>query len=258
MAKNYMLLYGRNPVLERLRANPQSIRKVFLAEKFSEPELLKLIEKHGVEIERLPADELAKKRPAKDLQGIFARVDKFRYVEFEDVLERAQGEKPTLIFLDRVNDPHNLGVIIRTTACFGGFAVVIPEFEACEVNETVLHVASGGENYTPVSRVTNISKAIVRAQEAGYWVVGAVVDGDAADINETSLPFPLGIVLGSEGWGIRPGISKHLDLRARIPMKGASLSLNVNIACAIFCYEVWKQLGLRDGSTDKSEPSQKT
>ncbi len=258
MAKNHMLLYGKNPVLERLRANPQTIRKVFLAQKFSEPEVLKLIETHGVEVERLTADQLAKKRPAKDLQGIFARVDKFQYADFDNLLERAEGEKPALIFLDRVNDPHNLGVVIRTTACFGGFAVVIPEFEACEVNETVLHVASGGENYTPVSRVTNISKSIVRAQEAGYWIVGAVVDEDAADVNETSLPFPLGLVLGSEGSGIRPGIRKHLDLKVRIPMKGARLSLNVNIACAIFCYEICRQMSLRDGSADTGEPSQET
>jgi len=141
-----------------------------------------------------------------------------------------------------VNDPHNLGVILRTAACFGGFAVVIPEFEACEVNETVLHVASGGENYIPVSRVTNISKAIGRAKDAGYWIVGAVVDEDAADINETELPFPLGLVLGSEGSGIRPGIKKHLDVKIYIPMKGASLSLNVNIACAIFCYEISRRI----------------
>jgi 23S rRNA (guanosine2251-2'-O)-methyltransferase len=258
LAKNYMLLYGKNPVLERLRANPQTIRKVFLAQKFSEPEVLKLIEKRGVEVERLTADQLAKKRPAKDLQGIFARIDKFQYADLDNLLERAEGERRTLIFLDRVNDPHNLGVVIRTTACFGGFAVVIPEFEACEVNETVLHVASGGENYTPVSRVTNISKAIVRAQKAGYWIVGAVVDEDAADVNETSLPFPLGLVLGSEGSGIRPGIRKHLDLKARIPMKGARLSLNVNIACAIFCHEICKQMGLRDGSADTGGPSQET
>ena len=241
MAKNYMVLYGRNPVLERLRADPGTIRKVFLAEKFDEPEILRLIEEHGIEAERLPAAELAKKRPAKDLQGIYANTDKYRYADFEDLLERGEGQRPALVFLDRVNDPHNLGVIIRTTACFGGFAVVIPEHEACEVNETVLHVASGGENYTPVSRVTNISKAIMGAKDSGYWIVGAVVDEDGVDLSRTSLPSPLGLVLGSEGSGIRPGIRKHLDMKVSIPMEGARLSLNVNIACAVFCYEACRQ-----------------
>jgi 23S rRNA (guanosine2251-2'-O)-methyltransferase len=245
-----MLLYGKNPILERLRANPRTIRRVLMVEKFKEPEIEALIERHGIPAERLPAGELAKKRPAKDLQGIIARIDKFEYADFEGLLEGPQGQRPTLVFLDRVNDPHNLGVILRTTACFGRFAVIIPEFEACDVNETVLHVASGGENYTPVARVTNISKAIVRAQETGYWIVGGVVDTDAADIDRTELPFPLGLVLGSEGSGIRPGIKKHLDLKVKIPMEGARLSLNVNIACGIFCHEIFRQKVMHAGEGD--------
>jgi len=244
LAKSYMVLYGKNPVLERLRANPSTIRKVFLAEKFNEPEVLRLIEERRIEVERLPADALAKKRPAKDLQGIYAKTDKFQYADFENLLEKDERERPTLLFLDRVNDPHNLGVILRTAACFGGFAVVIPEHEACEVTETVLHVASGGENYTPVARVTNISKAIEKAKDAGYWILGAVVDEDARNLLETDLPFPLGLVLGSEGSGIRPGTQKHLDMKVVIPMKGARLSLNVNIACAIFCHEIARQIAV--------------
>jgi 23S rRNA (guanosine2251-2'-O)-methyltransferase len=241
LAKTYMLLYGKNPVLERLRANAGSIRKVFLAEKFDEPEILNLIEERNVDVERLPPAELAKKRPAKDLQGIYAKINKFEYADFDDLLAEDDLERPVLVFLDRVTDPHNLGVILRTTACFGGFALVIPEFKACEVNETVLHVASGGENYTPVSRVTNISRAIAKAKDRGYWIVGAVVDDDALNIIDTELPLPLGLVLGSEGSGIRPGIKKHLDMRVFIPMHGARLSLNVNIACAIFCHEISRQ-----------------
>jgi 23S rRNA (guanosine2251-2'-O)-methyltransferase len=237
-----MVLYGKNPVLERLRANPASVRKVFLADKFNEPEVLRLIEERGIEVERLSAEDLAKKRPAKDMQGIYAKIDRFRYADFDGLIDRDETVKPTLVFLDRVNDPHNLGVILRTTACFGGFAVVIPEHEACEVTETVLHVASGGENYTPVSRVTNISKAIEKAKTSGYWIVGAVVDEGARNLIDTDLPFPMGLVLGSEGSGIRPGIRKHLDMEVFIPMKGARLSLNVNIACAIFCHEIARQI----------------
>jgi 23S rRNA (guanosine2251-2'-O)-methyltransferase len=236
-----MLLYGKNSVLERLRADPGSIRQVLMSEKFHEAETEDLIEKHGIPAERLATEELAKKQPAKDLQGIVAKVYKFKYVEFEDLLDLPEPERRTLVFLDRVNDPHNLGVILRTTACFGGFAVIIPEYEACGVNETVLHVASGAENYTPVSMVTNISNSIAKAKEAGYWIVGAVVDDDAVSIQEGNLPFPLGLVLGSEGSGIRPGIKKHLDMKVRIPMEGALLSFNVNIACALFCYEICGQ-----------------
>jgi 23S rRNA (guanosine2251-2'-O)-methyltransferase len=237
-----MLLYGKNSILERLRADPGSIRKVLLADKFSESEVEDLIDEHSIPSERLPAQELAKKRPAKDLQGIVAKVRRFEYADLDGLLGLPEAERRTLIFLDRVNDPHNLGVILRTTACFGGFAVIIPEHEACDINETVLHVASGGENYTPVSRVTNLSQALEKAKKAGYWIVGAVVDDEAKDINQTSLPFPLGLVLGSEGSGIRYGLRKHLDLKVRIPMEGAQLSFNVNMACAIFCHEICKQV----------------
>ena len=144
----------------------------------------------------------------------------------------------TLIFLDRVYDPQNLGSIIRTAACFGGFAVVIPKHKACQVTETVLHVAQGGENHVPVVMVTNISKAIEEAKESGYWIVGAVTSDDAQDIDKVSLSFPVGFVLGSEGEGVRYGVQKHIDLKARIPMRGESLSFNVTVACAIFCYQI--------------------
>lgn len=241
MAKNYMLLYGKNSVKERLLAHPESIRKIVVSDKFDEPEIETLIEKHAIATERLPASELARKRAAKDLQGIYAHADRYEYVALEELLDLPEDGRLTLVFLDRVTDPHNLGVILRTTACFGGFAVVIPQHDACEVNETVLHVASGGENYTPVAMVTNISNAISKAKKMGYWIVGAVVDEDALNIDEDSLPFPLGLVLGSEGSGIRYGIAKHLDMKVRIPMEGAQLSFNVNMACAIFCHEICRQ-----------------
>jgi len=150
-------------------------------------------------------------------------------------------KKPTLIFLDRLNDPQNLGVIIRTAACFGRFAVVIPKFNACEVTEAVLHVASGGENFVPVSMVSNISSAVLKAKKSEYWIMGAVLSEDAQDIDKVSMPFPLGLVMGSEGEGIRYGIDKQLDIKVRIPMKGAPLSFNVAMACAIFCHEIAKQ-----------------
>ncbi len=107
---------------------------------------------------------LSKIKPVKDLQGIVAKIDDFNYASFKDLLARSKKEKFTLIFLDRLFDPHNLGVIIRTAACFGGFAIVIPEYEACEVTEAVLHVASGGENYVAVAMVPNLVNAAIAAK----------------------------------------------------------------------------------------------
>ena len=230
--------------MERLKANPQSIRRILLQENFDTPHIEKLIKAHSVLVERLPFRKLTRVKPTKDLQGIIAWVDKFKYVSFSDLLSQTESNQLTLILLDRINDPQNLGVIIRTAACFGRFAVVIPQFNACGVTEAVLHVACGGENHVPVSLVSNLSQAVLLAKKHGYWIMGAVLNSEAEYINKTSLPFPLGLVLGSEGKGIRYGLQKHLDLKARIPMQGAELSFNVAIASAVFCYEVSKQRGV--------------
>ena len=243
MAKNTMILYGRNSVFERLKADPKSISKILVREDLDIPHIEKLIHKNNIPAERLTAEGLNRMKPAGDLQGIIAKVDKFKYACFDDFLEQGKDERLTLIFLDRIYDPHNLGAIIRSAACFGRFAVVIPEFKACEVTEAVLHVASGGENYTPVSKVKNLSNAIIAAKKQGYWIMGGVLSDNTKYINEISLPFPLALVLGSEGEGVRYGVEKQLDIKARIPMQGARLSFNVAMAAAIFCHEISKQRG---------------
>jgi 23S rRNA (guanosine2251-2'-O)-methyltransferase len=242
-----MILYGKNSVFERLKANPASIKKIFLQENSSERserderDIEGLIKSNKIPMERLPSGDLSKIKPAKDLQGIVAWVEKFEYAPFSDLLARSADKKPTFVFLDRINDPQNLGSIIRILACFGGFSAVIPRFEACDVTEAVLHVASGGENYVAVSKVPNLSNAIIAAKKMGYWIAGAMVGDEAQDINGASLPFPLGLVLGSEGKGVRHGLQKRLDIRLRIPMGGAKLSFNVSTACAIFCHEISKK-----------------
>ncbi len=241
MAKNHIYLYGKNSIAERLKAHPESIRQIYLREGLSLPSFEKAIRQNGVACERLPSSDLDKMRPQKDLQGIVAKVDMYEYTPTEDLIQNALDEKRTIIFLDRVNDPHNLGVIIRLSACFGGFSLIIPSREACQVNETVLHVASGGENYVPVATTNNLAPAIDKAKQLGYWIAGAVVDEEGDDITKVSFPFPLGVVLGSEGTGIRKGLQKRIDIQARIPMRGAPLSFNVSMACAIFCHEITRQ-----------------
>jgi len=241
MAKNYMYLYGKNSVMERIKADPETVRRISMREGLSVPELEKLIQRKKIELERLPAPALDRMRPQKDLQGVVARVDLFEYADYRQLIEQALGENRTLIFLDRVSDPHNLGVIIRLSACFGKFSLIIPNREACDVNETVLHVASGGENYVPIASVNNLAPVLDAAKDAGFWVAGAVVGDEAQDITSASFPFPLALVLGSEGGGIRTGIQKRLDLRVRIPMQGVPLSFNVSMACAIFLHEISKQ-----------------
>jgi 23S rRNA (guanosine2251-2'-O)-methyltransferase len=234
------VLYGKNSVYERLRSNPKSIKKVFLETNFDFAPLEALLKTHKIITERVGVRQLLKIKSLEHHQGVIAIVDKFQYADLDDFLLTTEA-KPTIIFLDRVYDPQNLGAIIRTIACFGGFALVVPKHKACEVTDTVMHVASGGENYVPVALVTNISTSIIAAKKSGYWIAGAVIDEHAQELPETVFPFPLGIVFGSEGQGIRQGVEGHLDIKAYIPMGGAKLTFNVAMACAIFCHEISRQ-----------------
>lgn len=240
-----MYLYGKNSVLERLKVHPESIRKIFVQDNFKSPDVMRLVNTCNIPVRTVSEKDLLRIKRADRLQGIVAEIDKYVYAPFDIMIRRGLEDNTSLIFLDNLNDPHNLGSILRITACFGKFAIVIPEHGSCEVNETVIHVASGGENFVPVSRVTNLSTALIKAKKAGYWAVGTVV-GEGQDINTTSLPFPLCLVLGAEGKGIRYGIQKHLDLKVTLPMHGAQLSLNVAMACAVFAHEIVKQ---RKGET---------
>lgn len=235
-----MYLYGKNSVLERLKINPNSIKEIFLQKNFSSAAIINTLKNTKIPIKHVSENELKKIKRADRLQGIVALVDDFKYTSFEDLLYSTPNKKLSFIFIDSLSDPHNLGSILRIAACFGNFAIVIPKHRSCEVNDTVMHVASGGENFVPVSMVNNMTTALNKAKEKGYWIVGTVVDsGD--DINKVSLPFPLCLVLGSEGKGIRYGLQKNLDMKIRLPMKGVALSFNVAMACAIFCHEIDRQ-----------------
>ncbi len=235
-----MLLYGKNSVLERLRENPESIIKIFIQDNFNVPHITKIIKSADIPLTRVTEKELTRIKRADRLQGIVAEVNKFLYTPFDELLHRPEDKRLSFIFLDGINDPHNLGSIMRIAACFGGLALVIPKHGACEVNDTVIHVASGGENFVPVSLVTNLVNALREAKEAGYWAVGTVVE-EGEDINRVSLPFPLCLVFGAEGKGIRYGIQKLLDLKVTLPMRGAQLSFNVAMSCAIFAHEIARQ-----------------
>ncbi len=233
-----MYLYGKNSVLERLKSDPDSVIKIFTEKGFGDTVLLEKIRSKAVPHRVVSQKELLSIKRADRLQGIVAEVKRFEYTDFDALLRNEP--KLSLVLLDNINDPHNLGSIIRITACFGNIAVIIPRHASCEVNDTVMHVASGGENFVPVSMVTNMTTALIKAKKAGYWITGATAE-EGENLNEKEFPLPACIVLGSEGKGIRHGLRKHLDLKMNIPMKGAPLSFNVSMACAIFCYEISKQ-----------------
>ncbi|MFH0771395.1 MAG: 23S rRNA (guanosine(2251)-2'-O)-methyltransferase RlmB [Candidatus Omnitrophota bacterium] len=235
-----MLIYGKNSVLERLKANPDSIKKIFLQENFDDAGILEIIKSKNIPHQCASTKNLPIFKRNERLQGIAAEVSGFKYNSFRELMENRERNSLSFIFLDGLTDPQNLGAIIRIAACLGGFAVVIPEHESCEVNETVLNVASGGENYVQVCKVGNFTNALIQAKKYGYWIAATVVE-NGEDIRKTSLPFPLCLVIGSEGKGIHYGVNKQAELRLSLPMKGAALSFNAAMACAIFCYEITRQ-----------------
>ncbi len=240
MAKNSTYLYGKNSVFERLVVDPESIKTIYMRDTFNASHIIKLARSKGISCKKVREKELLKIKRADRIQGIVAEVGKFNYADFNQLIAKPDKEKLTLIFLDDIKDPHNLGSILRITACIGGLGIVIPRHSSCEINDTVMHVASGGENYTPVAMVSNTLNALTSAKKAGYWIAGTVVEG-GDNIQKMGLPEPLALVLGSEGEGIKPAIQKHLDMRVTLDMTGAKLSLNVAMAAAIFCYEINKQ-----------------
>ena len=230
-------LYGKNSVMERLRAEPGSIKRIYLENGFDASGMIEAIESARIPVKRLSEKELYRIKRADRIQGIIAEADAFKYTPLEQFFK--EPGRLSLICLDNLNDPHNLGSIIRIAACFGGFGIVIPRHASCGVNDTVIHVASGGENFVPVSMAANLPEAMRKAKKAGYWITGAVVE-EGEDIDRVQFPEPVCLVLGSEGKGIRHGVKKEIDLKVSLPMKGAALSFNVAMAAAIFCHEIAK------------------
>jgi len=236
-----MRLFGKNPVNERLRCNPKSIRKISVQQGYNEMSYIrKKAKQWDLLLVVVPKSKMLKIGRNVNAQGIFIDIDEFPYMPYDEMLETALSKQRCLIFLDRLNDPQNLGAIIRSLACLGKFSIVLPTHESVSITEAVLRVSSGGDNYVHVAKVANLANAIKLAQKEGFWIAGAVVK-DGQPLDESSLPYPMGLVIGSEQKGIRPIIRKQLDLELSIPMASETMSFNVAHATTLLCYEVTKQ-----------------
>lgn len=232
-----MKLYGKNPILERIKANPKSIKRLYLQKQTDLSEIVREAKKAALVFDSVSKVWIEEKFPNAHTQGAVAEVDDFQYASFTEILNDCLDRNVVPVFLDGVTDPQNLGSIIRSLACLGGFSLVLAEYEAAHVNETVLRVASGGENYVKIVKVANIATSLKKAKEKDIWAVGALAE-NGKDITKEKVVFPLAVIIGSEGKGIRPGVDKLLDLRLALPMRGAALSYNAAVAAALFCYEV--------------------
>jgi 23S rRNA (guanosine2251-2'-O)-methyltransferase len=242
------IVYGMNPVRELLRAGGEGVAELWLLEGGSRAaafsELERLARGTRAKTRTAPRQKLDRLAGTDRHQGVVAVVADFAYAELEDVLAAAKesGRPPLLVVLDGIEDPHNLGAIIRSAHALGAHGVVIPKDRAAGVTPTVAKAAAGALERCPVARVTNVAQAIEALKEAGVWSVALAMDGEAP-LGRVDLRGPTALVMGSEGEGLRPLVRRTCDHSARIPMLGELDSLSVSASAAIALYEVARQRG---------------
>lgn len=237
---------GRNPVLEAFRSN-KTIDKLFVLDGCKDgpvQTILREARKHDVVIHFVGKERLDALSETKKHQGVIAVAAAYGYATVEEILQNARERKeaPFLLLLDNIEDPHNLGAIIRTANLAGVHGVIIPKRRAVGLTGTVAKASAGAINYTPVAKVTNLKTTIQALKKEGIWFVCADMDG--TPMYELDLKGPIGLVIGSEGEGVSKLVKENCDFTASIPMKGNIDSLNASVATGVLAYEILRQRGL--------------
>ena len=246
------VVYGMNPVRELLRAGAEGITELWLAEGGERPrafaELERIARDHGAKVRTAPRPRLDRLAGVTQHQGIVAVVADYRYREVDDILEvaRKAGKPPLLVLLDGVEDPHNLGAVVRSAHALGAHGVVLPRDRAASVTPSAAKASAGAVEHLPIARVTNLVRTLEELKEAGVWTVAAVPDGDV-ELSSVDLRGPIALVIGGVGQVVRPLVRKSCDHAARIPMAGRVGSLNASAAAAIAIYEAMRQRGESTG-----------
>lgn len=244
MSKKEVCIWGAHVVTNALEHVPTSIIRVCLDEATSrrlEP-LKEALRDHDIPIETYPKKRLDQLTGEANHQGIVAFVNPAKNLtesELLDVLETK--ENPIIVLLDEIQDPHNVGAVMRSACAFGADAVVAPVKNAAPLTPAARKVACGGDLFVPYVQVTNLSRFIQSIQKMGFWVVGTMLDESAQPIGAIDLKGPIAIVLGSEGRGLRHKTHERCDFTAYIPIHDVMESLNVSVACGICLYEAKRQ-----------------
>ncbi|MBR5349534.1 MAG: 23S rRNA (guanosine(2251)-2'-O)-methyltransferase RlmB [Lachnospiraceae bacterium] len=234
---------GRNAVTEALRAGTKPER-ILLQSGLKDPaieQVKKLALSKKIKVDYVSKEELDRKSETKHHQGVMAVGANYEYAEVDEMLAlaRERGEDPFLILLDGIEDPHNLGAIIRTANLAGAHGVVILKNRSASVTSTVARTSAGAVAFTPVARVANLSTLMEQLKKEGMWFVCADMDGTVMyDLNLTG---PIGLVIGNEGSGVSRLVREHCDMVASIPMKGDIDSLNASVAAGILSFEIVRQ-----------------
>ena len=234
---------GRNAVIEAFRSG-KPIDKVFILDGCHDGPMVTIrreAKKKDVMIKYVTKERLDQMSETGKHQGVIAYAAAYEYAEVSDILEKAKekGEDPFIFILDNIEDPHNLGAIIRTANLAGAHGVIIPKNRAVGLTATVAKASAGALNYTPVAKVTNLSQTIEELKKEGLWFVCADMDGEI--MYRQNLTGPIGLVIGNEGEGVGRLVKSKCDLVARIPMQGDIDSLNASVAAGVLAYEVVRQ-----------------
>lgn len=237
------VIEGRNAVIEAFRVG-KTVDKLFVLEHCKEGSMntvLREAKKNDTVIHYVKRERLDQMSETGKHQGVIAYIAAYDYASVDDILKKAEekGESPFIILLDDIEDPHNLGAIIRTANLAGAHGVIIPKHRASGLTATVVKASAGAINYTPVAKVTNISKTIEELKEKGLWFVCADMDGTT--MYDLDLKGSIGLVIGNEGKGVSRLVKEKCDFVAKVPMFGNIDSLNASVAAGVLAYEIVRQ-----------------
>jgi len=243
-----------NPVRELLRAGGEGIAELWLAEGAGRgrafDELTRLSRRTAAKVRTAPRQKLDRLAGSQAHQGVVAVVSDYRYRDLDELIAAAgaSGEPPLLVLLDGVEDPQNLGAIVRSAHALGAHGVVIPRDRAAGVTPAAAKASAGAVEHCPVARVVNLTQTLERLKGLGIWSVAADAEGERP-LPEVDLTGPVALVVGGEGRGVRPLVKRTCDHIARIPMAGQVASLNASVAAAIVLYEAARQRRAGGGAT---------
>ena len=238
-----LTIEGRNAVLEAFRSG-RTIDKLFVLDGCKDgpvQSIMREAKKHDTIVNFVTKERLDQLSETKKHQGVIAMAAAYGYSTVDEILARAEekGEPPFLVLLDNIEDPHNLGAIIRTANLAGAHGVIIPKRRAVGLTATVAKASAGAINYTPVAKVTNLTQTIKELKEKGIWFVCADMGGTT--MYDLDLKGPIGLVIGNEGEGVGKLVKENCDFIASIPMRGDIDSLNASVACGVLSFEIVRQ-----------------
>ena len=238
------IIEGRNSVIELLKSG-KDINKLYIQKgerRGSITEIIKLAKQNKVIIQEVEKIKLDKLSQTQNHQGVIAIVPPYEYCDIEDILQEAKNKKqdPFIVILDNIEDPHNLGSIIRTAECSGVHGIIIPKRRSALVNSTVNKTSAGAVQYMKIARVNNLNDTINYLKEKNIWIYGTDIEGSSY-YDEQDYSGGVAIVIGSEGFGMNKLVKENCDFLIKIPMEGHINSLNASVSAAIVMYEIMKQ-----------------